>query len=90
MAVKDMREVLEDVPFRDLTKEIRKLSLPEGVHVRVVIETLETPQERKSVMPDDTDLRFLEEVEGLPVAEDLPQDLAQQHDHYLYGLPKKS
>jgi hypothetical protein len=22
-------------------------------------------------------------------AENLPEDLAQNHDHYLYGLPKK-
>jgi hypothetical protein len=23
------------------------------------------------------------------IAENLPEDLAQNHDHYLYGLPKK-
>lgn len=34
-------------------------------------------------------MRFLEEIEKMPAADELPEDLSYQHDHYLYGLPKK-
>lgn len=90
MTVKDMREILEDVRFQDLTEEIGKLRLPKDVHVRVIIETIDELPEKKAGQPDEIGLRFLEEIEKMPAAEDLPEDLSHQHDHYLYGLPKKS
>ena len=80
-----MREILNDVLLENLPEAIKKLPIPGNVPVRVTIETLEEPLSS----PDSADLRFLEAVERLPVADDLPQDLAHQHDHYLYGLPKK-
>lgn len=49
--------------------------LPEGTEVRV--ETIE---------PVETLFDRLQHVIGK--ATDLPEDLAEQHDHYLYGLPK--
>jgi predicted DNA-binding protein len=90
MAVKDVRKVLENVPAKNLAEEIGKITIPKGVYVRVTIETIEESPKETKKKPDEVGLRFLEEMEDLPVAEDLPEDLAHQHDHYLYGLPKKS
>lgn len=32
---------------------------------------------------------FLTELTAYTIEDDLPSDLAEQHDHYLYGVPKK-
>jgi hypothetical protein len=32
---------------------------------------------------------FLDELGNFPTDKDLPEDLSSQHDHYLYGIPKK-
>ncbi|MEI6315489.1 MAG: hypothetical protein WCO89_11510 [Syntrophus sp. (in: bacteria)] len=32
---------------------------------------------------------LLSEVAAYAIEDDLPTDLAEQHDHYLYGVPKK-
>lgn len=64
-------------------------TLPEGSDVQVVLQT--PPQTTAS---DDSsrsiwdDLAKLgREVESIPC--DLPEDLAMNHDHYLYGAPKR-
>lgn len=31
----------------------------------------------------------LSELSALAIEDDLPADMAKQHDHYLYGVPKK-
>ncbi|MEK7794312.1 MAG: hypothetical protein AAB353_07270 [Candidatus Hydrogenedentota bacterium] len=51
-------------------------SLPEGSCVRVIVE-LQPPLGKRL-------LRFA----GL--AKGLPEDFAENHDHYLHGTPKKS
>ena len=89
MEVKNVRQVLENVILNNLAKEINKLQIPKDTHVRVIIETLEEPS-GETIQPDDAELRFLEEIKNLPLADDLPEDLAHQHDHYLYGHPKKA
>ena len=33
---------------------------------------------------------LLSEVAAHAIEDDLPSDLAEQHDHYLYGVSKKS
>lgn len=33
--------------------------------------------------------RLVEQLDQLPPATDLPADLSAQHDHYLYGTPKR-
>lgn len=90
MAVHDMQEILDDVLLEDLPEVIKKLPIPSHVHVRVTIETLEEAPQQTPTPPGDAELRFLDEMARLPIAVDLPEDLAHQHDHYLYGLPKKS
>jgi hypothetical protein len=57
--------------------------LPEGTEVRV------EPVDRGEGLADEgpTLLEQLSDVIGC--APDLPQDMAQQHDHYLHGAPKQ-
>lgn len=61
--------------------------LPEGSDVEVVLRTNVTaPVAAEGSIW--TDLAALgKEVEALPC--DLPADLAENHDHYLYGAPKR-
>ena len=54
------------------------VDLPIGQSLRVSVETTETIVDRFA------ELREL--AVDLP---DIPNDLAAQHDHYLYGTPKK-
>ena len=53
--------------------------LPDGTRVEVAVKEV---QEEASTLG----LRLLK-LAG--IAKGLPSDLAQQHDHYLYGTPKK-
>lgn len=58
--------------------------LEDGTEVRV--RAVEKAPERESTDPSLSAmlLSFAGTVDGLP------QDMALNHDHYLYGLPKKS
>jgi hypothetical protein len=56
------------------------LDLPDGTEV-----TVDLDMGRKS--ETTTAGEFLLKYAG--VAKDLPSDLARNHDHYLYGVPKK-
>ncbi len=53
-----------------------KGALPEGTEVRV------EPIDKRGTLKD------LLELAGK--AQNLPPDMAENHDHYLHGLPKKS
>ncbi len=54
-------------------------TLPEGTKVRV------QPTEMKAALSDlSAQLRSLRGA-----ADDLPEDLAENHDHYLHGHPKR-
>ena len=35
-------------------------------------------------------LRLVELARQFPAGEQTPNDLAEQHDHYLYGVPRRS
>jgi len=61
----------------------RPVPLAEGTRVRVepVAETTAAPGDGPSL------LESLGTVVG--AIDDLPADLAAQHDHYLYGTPKR-
>jgi hypothetical protein len=61
--------------------------LPEGAHVRVEIEnhvseSAPNPEQQLAEFWDS-----LREMAG--TAKTLPPDIAENHDHYLYGRPKK-
>jgi predicted DNA-binding antitoxin AbrB/MazE fold protein len=55
-------------------------SLPEGTKVKVIVET--QPQGGGSSVGK----RLLKHAGTVA---DLPKDLAEQHDHYIHGTPKR-
>ena len=60
------------------------VELPIGCPLEVQITPLAPPPSPK------TPLAKLAELMGkFPVSPDLPTDAAAQHDHYLYGVPKR-
>jgi len=60
-------------------------SLPEGAAVEVQIK--ETPP---TATPDEEIPTLAERLKYFIGILDLPEDAASNHDHYLYGTPKKS
>jgi hypothetical protein len=53
------------------------MRLPEGAEVRI-----------ETVAPSATATLYDRFRDVIGKAVDLPDDLAEQHDHYLYGVPK--
>jgi hypothetical protein len=57
--------------------------LPDGTRVEVVVRTLpENAGKGKPALAE----RLLKHAGTVP---DLPSDLAEQHDHYIHGTPKR-
>ena len=71
-----------------VTVENDTIKLPPDVHVpdgtRVEI-TL--PEEKSAAAPKENALAWMLEYAG--IVDDMPADLAAEHDHYLYGTPKR-
>jgi hypothetical protein len=64
-------------------------ALPEGAIVQVIVLPTAAPNtEGPAKLSIWEELAAIgREVESLPC--DLPEDLAINHDHYLYGVPKR-
>ncbi len=62
-----------------------RIELPEGTEVKV--ELVASPALGNSEQPIPTLYERLRWVAGAAVG--LPQDLSVNHDHYLYGVPKR-
>lgn len=61
-----------------------RVTLPEGTAVR--IELVETARS----VDDESGPSFTERYASvIGKARSLPEDAAENHDHYLYGVPKK-
>jgi predicted DNA-binding antitoxin AbrB/MazE fold protein len=60
------------------------VKLPDRCKVEITVYSQQTATERTTL------LRLAEIGRQFPVNPELPDDLAEQHDHYLYGLPKQS
>jgi hypothetical protein len=58
--------------------------LPEGARVEVILKQ-QSLSGADSLSGDDASLASLLELAGL--IDDLPPDMAQNHDHYLHGAP---
>jgi hypothetical protein len=58
------------------------LNCPLDVEVRIATGERQPAGERPL-------LRMLAALEGLPANDEWPADGAAQHDHYLYGMPKR-
>jgi hypothetical protein len=69
------------------------VDLPVNCALEVHVLTQEAPQERAPASVGSVDRRPLMKLakllEGLPDNPQAPRDGAVQHDHYLYGLPKR-
>lgn len=61
------------------------VDLPPNTRGHVTIADADQVEERTEVSPPRAVRRILERARAL----DLPSDLAAQHDHYLYGTPKR-
>jgi hypothetical protein len=59
------------------------VDLPVGQTVHIEVESVNQAD------VDRIDAEFLAKIAALPVNENGPRDLAAQHDHYLYGMPKR-
>jgi hypothetical protein len=61
--------------------------LPDGTPVRVEVVAATPAKDQDSAKQAGHFLNHYKNVIG--TVEDLPPDAAHNHDHYLYGLPKK-
>ena len=61
------------------------VEIPNDQALQVTVEGLE--DDGKPHSSREALLRLANEAEAMEV--DLPEDLAAQHDHYLYGTPKR-
>lgn len=60
------------------------VNLPAGCQLEIAFTPPEPPA------PDDKPLlKLLAILDQFPSDPDMPADAAAQHDHYLYGLPKR-
>jgi hypothetical protein len=63
------------------------VSLPDGTPVRVEVVATPSPKDQDAAERSGHFLNHYKSVIG--TVDDLPADAALNHDHYLYGLPKK-
>jgi hypothetical protein len=67
-----------------LKKELDLLPASMLVEVEQLIKKL-----KKQCKPAKESTTLLTEVAACAIEDELPSDLAEQHDHYLYGVSKK-
>lgn len=81
------------VRFHVVVGEDRVLALPEGVRLRpgpaevIVLQPSESPSQTNDLASETLSQRLARKARELNL-HGLPADLAQNHDHYLHGLPK--
>jgi hypothetical protein len=63
------------------------VDLPVGYELEIAIKA--QPAENGTGKPKTALQELVEILKSYPPNPDLPTDLAAQHDHYLYGLPKR-
>ena len=63
--------------------------LPEGAAVEVQVFAAPPPQPGENSPPADVPTVAERLKDFIGILEDLPEDAARNHDHYLYGAPKK-
>ncbi len=88
-----------DLP-KDVESELRRRAEAEGVSVEECARLLITGELGSIETTDKTDRRMtvaevtqmiLDQMSDVPAEafEELPRDGASQHDHYIYGTPKR-
>ncbi len=77
-----MTKTIQAVFDGETLRPTKPLDLEPNTRYRISIE-LPSPQENSSRNAWD-------ELEAMTGSVEAPQDWAQEHDHYLYGTPKRS
>ena len=77
-AIRVIKELPEDATLGEIVEELRHL-VPEGTH--------EPSGEQEQPLPTGGAWDLLEHAAG---SVEMPADWASEHDHYLYGTPKRS
>ncbi len=84
-------EVIEDIVLGDFPEYLKRkrLKTPLTRHVRITLHDLEEPENEPSTQAeiDPVIAEFLSNIDAIAVDTGIT-DLADQHDHYLHGLPK--
>jgi len=62
------------------------VELPAGCRFMVTVEPL-PPKRRRHTAPDGWVKKAIALSRRMP--DNLPEDLAEQHDHYIHGTPKR-
>jgi hypothetical protein len=69
------------------------VDLPVNCALEVHVRAQSAPRERVPASMDSVNgrplMKLAKLLEGLPDNPETPRDGAAQHDHYLYGLPKR-
>ncbi|MFO1420481.1 MAG: antitoxin family protein [Candidatus Competibacteraceae bacterium] len=76
-------QTLHAVYENGIFRPIEPVNLPDACEVEIQVESRRTTQQRPTLA------RLAEIGRRFPTNPELPEDLAAQHDHYLYGLPKQ-
>jgi hypothetical protein len=79
-----MKRTIDVVFDGEVLRPVEPLDLEPNTRYRVTIEEQPTPSERETEEQPPL-MTFLDLAQDL----DLPTDFAEQHDHYLYGTPKR-
>jgi predicted DNA-binding antitoxin AbrB/MazE fold protein len=80
--------VIHAVYKNGVFRPIDPVELPENCQVEILIHQPASADSRTSAASSLTKLAAI--ARDLPNNPDLPTDLAEQHDHYLYRAAKKS
>ncbi|TVR62293.1 MAG: DUF104 domain-containing protein [Candidatus Competibacteraceae bacterium] len=76
-------QTLHAIYENGIFRPIEPVHLPDTCEVEIKV------QSRRTAPQPSTLARLAEIGRRFPTNPELPEDLAAQHDHYLYGLPKQ-
>ena len=85
----DMTSNLKAIYEQGVLRLDEPLSLPDGTHVDVTVTSHEEDNGGRSVGMEDRSWDALTQLIVECAIDTGVPDLASQHDHYLYGIPKK-
>lgn len=78
-----MNKIIHAIYENGVFRPTDPIDLPDSCEVELVVHA------KPSVTAESTLAKLAEFGRQGPENPDLPDDLAVQHDHYLYGTPKK-
>lgn len=76
-------QTLHAIYENGIFRPIEPVDLPEACEVEIKVQFPKTISQRPTLT------RLAAIGRRFPTNPELPEDLASQHDHYLYGLPKQ-